>query len=118
MLPKKDRINKKLFDEIFKNGKTYHSDSLYVKISKLQPEEESKFAFVTPAKFFKKAYERNKLRRQGYSVIKYNLKDIKKGFAIIFFLKKEIKDINFEKYKTEVENILNKVKILNNIKLN
>ena len=111
MLPKRNKINKKLFNEVFKNGKTYHSNSLYAKISKLPTAQESKFAVVVPTKVSKKPTKRNKLKRQGYNIIKKHINEIKKGFVVIFFLKKGVPETDFVNYEKNIIDLLKKSKL-------
>ncbi len=112
MLPKKNRLDKKLFDETFKDSKTYHANSLYLKVSKSEEAGDSKFAFVVPVKVSKKAVGRNKLRRQGYNAVNKHIDKIEKGFVAIFFLKKEILETNFDDYEKEVVSLLKKSRLL------
>ncbi|MBU1557625.1 ribonuclease P protein component [Patescibacteria group bacterium] len=113
MLPKKNRLNKKLFDETFRKSRTYHSDSLYLKLSELEEKDDIKFAFVVPTKTSKKAAERNKLRRQGYNTINKYLDDIKKGYVVIFFIKKDILEKKYKDFEKEIVLLLKKANILN-----
>ncbi|MEI8270808.1 MAG: ribonuclease P protein component, partial [bacterium] len=64
MLSKKNRVNKKLIDKIFKEGRFVNSPNLTLKFIK----EESlypKIAFISPKTASKKAVDRNLLRRRG-----------------------------------------------------
>ncbi|OGD66941.1 ribonuclease P protein component [Candidatus Campbellbacteria bacterium RIFOXYC2_FULL_35_25] len=110
MLSKKSKISKKLFDQVFKEGKVYHSDSLYAKILKIGLAEENKFSIVVPKKISKKAVTRNLLKRRGFFILEKHLEKIISPYAIIFFLKKEIE---FEEYEKEILNLLQKSKLLN-----
>jgi len=73
--------------------------------------KESRFSFVIPKKAVKKAVSRNKLRRVGYGIIQKNLPNIKRGYLIGFFFKKNVINIP----KTEIENeiifLLNKARL-------
>jgi len=74
--------------------------------------EEIKFAVVISSKSFKKAVERNKIRRQIYSILeiwqKENLKI--KNIFFIFYPKKEIQNLKFLDLEKEVYNGLNNLK--------
>ena len=48
---------------------------------------------------------RNKLRRQGYYILKKHLKDISKGHASIFFIKK---NIPFAQLESEITLLISK----------
>ncbi|MBU4479844.1 ribonuclease P protein component [Patescibacteria group bacterium] len=113
MLPKKQKVNKKLFDEVFKTGKSYHSDFLFLKLLKLEdPKEKSHFAVVVSKKISKKAVERNLIKRRIFAVLKENKDQIKTGFAVVFFVKKGTEKMSFEEYKKETINLLEKAKLI------
>ncbi len=111
MLPKKQRINKKLFEKIFKEGKNYHSDFLGAKISRTKTEN-SQFAFTVSKKIAPTAVQRNLLRRRGYSIVQKYLPKIKTPIIGIFILKKGSNKLNTDEYKKEIEIILNKANLL------
>ena len=68
MLAKKNRLDKKLFDQVFENGRTYHSNSLYLKLMELP--NEKKFSVVVPKKVVKGAVRRIFLKRKIYNILK------------------------------------------------
>ncbi len=111
MLAKKNRINKKLFKEVFEKGKNYHSDLLGIKILK-KDEEENQFAFAVSKKIAPKASQRNLLKRRGYEIIRELFPNIKQPIICIFVLKKGAEKLSFDKYKKEIEKILRKTKII------
>jgi len=106
MLPKKHRINKKTFEEIFKKGKIFSSDYLYLKITPLS-EKYSVFSFVVPSKVAKKAVERNKLKRRARHIIKKMLPKIEKGLGVIIFFKKGAEKMTFSELEKEINDIFN-----------
>ncbi len=110
MLPKTNKINKKLFDKVFKEGKTYHSDFLYIKT--LKNNGVSKFSFVVMKKNLAGAVRRNLIKRRGFSIIKQELTNIKSGVAVIFFIKKGSEKITFKQLETEIKKILSKANLL------
>jgi ribonuclease P protein component len=122
MLPKKNRANKKEFDLIFKNGKFVSSPNLtlkYIKNIENVGFLSYKFAFVVSKTVSKKAVERNRLKRKGFSLLSDILKEkpLKIG-AIFIFGKKSLeffggnktKDKNpRENLKKEILFLLNKI---------
>lgn len=117
MLSKTQKVNKKLFENTFKkNGKTFHSDFLYLKTDKQENKDaKSKFAFVIPKKIVKNATDRNLTKRRCFSVLRENKENIKKGFVAIFFLKKGAEKLNFEELQNQIIFLLKKSSlILNN----
>ena len=118
MLPKQNRVNKKLVDKIFKEGRFVNSPILtlkYVKDGLSAP----RICFITPKTVSKKAVDRNLLRRRGYFIIKKHLTRFPVGLAGSFvFGKKSMEIFGGRKNKTknpiknlenEIENLLNKI---------
>ena len=105
MVSKKKRVTKDLFHVIMKTGRVISSPLF---LFRYIPQKDVKVAFVASKSIAKSAVERNNMRRRGYNTIRnIPLQNI----ACIFFYKKEAKKANFEEIKTEVENILKRVKI-------
>ncbi|TSC70546.1 MAG: hypothetical protein CEO12_267 [Parcubacteria group bacterium Gr01-1014_46] len=105
MLPKKRRIERKYFGQIMSQGKRYNSPSFTLYLAKMDVGNglpDSKFSFSVSKKVLKRAVDRNKLRRRGYSVISRNLKKIKPGFFVFFLYKK-----GFEKDYSLLEKEIN-----------
>jgi len=69
VISKKHRVNKGLFDEIFKQGKVIHSPIFLFKFIK-NLENKGFFSFVVPKTVAKSAVKRNALRRKGYNTLK------------------------------------------------
>ncbi|HLD38591.1 MAG TPA: ribonuclease P protein component [Candidatus Nanoarchaeia archaeon] len=108
MLAKNLRLDRKEFNRIFREGKTFHSDFLFAKILK-ENRVGNNFSVSVPTKVSKKAAGRNKLRRRGYSIIKNNLTNLKGGSSVIVILKKGAEELNFDEYKKEMESLLKKI---------
>ncbi len=114
MLSKKNRVNKKLIDIIFKEGKFINSPNLTLKFIKegfLSP----KIAFITPKTTSKKAIDRNLLRRRGYFIIKKYLKCFPTGFDGAFVFGKKSMEIfggKKNKIKNPVKSLENEIKII------
>ena len=104
MLPKKKRVTKELFQTVIKSGGTLSGSFFVFRYIK---QKYPQYAFVVSKKIAKKAVDRNKLRRRGYSVLNnYKLKD----YLGVFFYKKEAQKASFIEIKEDVGNILNKLK--------
>jgi len=88
MLPKHKKIPRKLFKNILTRGKIFHSANTTLRIKK-NDSNNTVFSFVISKKVVKKSVERNKLKRQGYSIIKEFLDKIKSSYSYVFFLKKQ-----------------------------
>ncbi len=89
MLPYKNRLLKeKDFEKVFKNGKGFKQDFLYLKL--LENElPETRFGIVISKKVCKKAVTRNKIKRRIRHLIKQTLPDIKKGKDVILIVLKD-----------------------------
>lgn len=66
MLSKKNRLTRSQFDEYFKRGKRFHSPHLQLIYT---PAEQFSGAAVVGKKVFKKAVDRNTMRRRLYGVL-------------------------------------------------
>jgi len=103
MLSKKKRVTKELFQTIMKVGGTLSGSFFVFRYIK---QNNPQYAFVAPKKVAKRAVDRNKLRRQGYNALRsFKLK----GYAGIFFYKKQTKAVSFKDIKEEVGLILSKL---------
>lgn len=108
MLPKKNRMNKKTFDSVFKDGFVVHSPIFMFKY-KNSSDNLGHFAFVAPKTVAKNAVKRIFLRRKGYNSLKN--KDLP-AISGIFIYKKgvdiavETKDVS-----QNIDIILSKIRI-------
>ena len=112
MLAKKYKLTtleiKDLFDKkersffSFKNSRNELFDIKYFSNTEIK---ENKYAVILAGKTFKKAVERNKIKRQVYSLIEKF--EIKKGCLILIYPKKEITKVLFQDLKKELYNDLN-----------
>ncbi len=83
MLPKENRLTKnKDFEEIFKKGKGFRENFLFLKILKNKLKV-SRFGFVVSNKISKKATVRNKIKRRLREITKKRLLKIGKGFDAV-----------------------------------
>ncbi len=83
MIPKRNRLKKKKdFEETFKKGKRLKSEFLEIRIRKVN-KKDKKIAFVAPVKAFKKATERNKMKRKMREAFKGLMKNLDEGVRII-----------------------------------
>ena len=106
MLPKRNRVNKKEVDEIFKNGSFVNSPNLTFKFLHKKGIE-SKISFISPKSISKKAVIRNKLRRIGYNILKKNKNYLPVGLIGVFVYKKYQDDIYM--IENEIKTIFNKI---------
>ena len=110
MLPKANRLKKKKdFEKVFKQGKGFEEDFLYLKVFKNNLEL-TRFGFVVSKKFSPKAIERNKIRRRLGELIKVKLPKIKKGIDGIIIVMPGAKN-DFQKLEEIVSKIFKKAKL-------
>jgi len=109
MLPKRQRVSRKLFEAVFRSATTFSSPFFVLKVKK---EEASRFAFSVSAKICPKAVDRNKLRRRGYAAAQNLLPQIKTPAICLFIIKKGAEKLTFQKLQEEIKNILQKSGIL------
>jgi ribonuclease P protein component len=123
MLSKKNKLNaeeiKNLFDK--KEGfsfslKIIRHDFFDIKIFSSTNKENNvrlpydKFVVILSGKTFKKAVERNKIKRRIYSLLEAYLKDLNNKnnfYYVLIYPKKQAEDIIFQDLKKELYNILN-----------
>lgn len=75
--------------EVLKNGKTLNSE--FFKIKYLSDSSGSKkFSFSVPSRIFKKAVQRNFVRRQLKEIVRKNLSQIRPGRNTVVIVKKNI----------------------------
>ena len=106
MPPKKNRVNKKGIDLLFKEGKSINSSNLIFKFLNIHGGER-KISFIAPKNVAKGAVERNRLRRLGYSALKNYRGGHTLGIQGVFIFKKYQDDTSI--ISDEIKNILNKI---------
>ena len=106
MLPKKNRVDTKSVEKIFKDGKFLNSPNLTFKFI-ISQRRERKISFIAPKSIAKIAVERNLLRRCGYAALKKLLSQFPVGFIGVFIFKKYQDKVLI--LENEIKNILNKI---------
>ncbi|MDQ5971563.1 MAG: ribonuclease protein component [Patescibacteria group bacterium] len=107
MISKKNRVNKDLFNKIFKEGSIIHSPIFLFKYIK-NLENKGLYSFVVPKTVAKSAVKRNSLRRKGYNSLR-NI-GIIGGISGIFFYKKGTSGVLTTEIKESIELSLKKIK--------
>lgn len=114
MLPAKYRLSdKKLFNFVFRNGKTVSSEAL---ILKFLPDFEgrTKIGFSVGLKFSKKAFRRNKVKRWMRESAREAIDKIKPGSHILFIINSRYpyEKLGYDLIRAETDKLLKKAKIL------
>lgn len=107
MISKQNRVNKGLFDKIFKEGSFIHSPVFMFKYVK-NPENKGLFSFVVPKTVAKQAIKRNYLRRKGYNVLR-NI-GIIDGISGVFFYKKGTSQASNEEINNSIKAVFKNIK--------
>lgn len=104
MLPKKNRVNKKNIDLIFKQGRIINSTLFSFRFIK---GNNTQISFIAPKNIAKLAVHRNSLRRKGYNLLKKHINTLPVNIIGVFvFKKKETDNLVID---NEIQNIFNKV---------
>lgn len=107
-LPKKNRLKKKKdFEEVFKKGKAFRGNFLFVRYLK-NDLQFPRFAFIISAKVSKKAVVRNHIRRYLSEAVRIKLKNIPPR-DIVMIADKKIADAPREKIVQDTELVLIKI---------
>jgi len=106
MLPKKNRVDKKLIEKIFKTGVFVGSSGLSLKYLIDESSTLPQISFVVPKAVEKRAVRRNFLRRRGYLILEKYFSKIPNGFLGVFVFKKVIPIPEIE---NEIKKILSKI---------
>ena len=107
MLPKKNRVNTKTVEEIFKTGRILNSPSLSFRFLLNNNLTLPKISFIAPKNVTKLAVKRNLLRRQGYIALEKYINKFPTEIAGVFIFKK-VQD-NVSILSNEIKNILGQI---------
>lgn len=112
MLPKSNRLDRKLVETIFKNGRFVNSVNLSFKFIK-NISINNKISFIVPKTASKKAVVRNLLRRRGYAVLKKYINQFPSGLTGVFVFGKKSVEVFGGRKKTNynpIQNLENEIK--------
>lgn len=110
MLPKENRLKKRdEFNLVFKEGRSVGNKFLEIKKKSVKGK---KIAFVAPVKVFKKATERNRVKRKLRESFRPFLSRIDSDIGLIFIARKSIRSKSVEEIEEIVEDLLVRLKIL------
>lgn len=105
MLPKENRLrSKKDFDDVFKKGKGFKEDFLYLKFAD-NDLGFSRFGFIVSQKVSKRAVVRNRLKRAMRALVRTKMPKIKPGVDVVMIAISGLENKDF----WELEAIFNKV---------
>lgn len=111
MLPQINRLKKdKDFERVFKKGKGFKEDFLYLKIVKNNLKN-SRFGFVVSNKISKKAVVRNKVKRRLRNLVELKLQETKKGIDGAIIVMPGLDISSFWELEDKVNKLFKKAKI-------
>lgn len=111
MLKKQNRLNKHFFTDVIKEGVSYRSQNISLKIVKT-PDTKPRFSVYVPKKELKSAVKRNLLRRRAQSALRKILPKAGFNFNAVILLKKGALTLPYSKLEEEIIFLLRKAKIL------
>ncbi|TSD03170.1 MAG: hypothetical protein Athens071416_231 [Parcubacteria group bacterium Athens0714_16] len=109
MSPSKNRVDKKLFEEVFKKGKILKGKYFLLRFFRIG-KDQKKFTFVVPSSVLKSAAKRNLFKRRGKYVLNLNKNKINSGIAMIFIFNKDSLKAKFEEIKEDILSLICRVK--------
>lgn len=112
MLAKNKKANKNTIKKVFLRSYSKHSPSFIIRFINEENATNSKSSVLVSSKIYKKAVDRNKIKRIIYSILNSLNKDLKKGYAFVLIIKKPLNDRVFVSIKAELTNLLKEVGIL------
>ena len=107
MLSKKNRVDKKGVDLVFKKGGLINSPTFSFKFILDSSYFSPRISFIVSKKISKLAVRRNFLRRKGYLALEKHINKFPSGFLGVFVFKKA--EENVLKIENEIKEILNKI---------
>lgn len=104
---------KKIFDDLFRAGKTFSNDALMMKIAEGEADQSTQFGFGASLKFSKKAVERNKAKRWMREAVRAKINEIQPGWRVAFFISPKFpkEKLSSSVIREKTENLLKKAKI-------
>ncbi|MEO5635323.1 MAG: ribonuclease P protein component [Candidatus Paceibacterota bacterium] len=107
MLSKKNKVDKKTIEQIFKKGIFLNGIVLSFRFLNTSKEEKVRISFIVPKTVSKIAVKRNSLRRRGYAVLQKYMNDFPPGIVGVFTFKKYQDDNKI--IENEIKQILSKI---------
>lgn len=105
MLPKKERLDTKRFDEIIASGRNINAGAFYLKALN---NDSLRFSVVIPKKVAKNAIKRHVFKRRVFNIIRENKALFPAGDYIVF-ANKEVLDMNVEQITENIKNMAQKL---------
>lgn len=111
MLPRQNRLKKKELEGVFKEGKGFKEDFIFLKITKNNLKV-SRFGFVVSQKVSKKATLRNKIKRRLRAGVQTRLAKIKKGWDMVLVAVPGLETKNVWEIEEAINKLFKKANVL------
>ena len=107
MLSEQNRLSKKKdFEKVFKRGKGYRKDFLFLKTEN-NGLDFSRFGFIVSKKISNKAVVRNKIKKQLREIVRKKIPEIKKGIDAVIITMPGIESKSFQGIEKTIDEIFN-----------
>ncbi len=106
-MPPKNRLKKELVKDIVKRGKAAKNSNVFLKYLFI-PGRTKSFSFIVSSKVSKRAVLRNKLKRRARAAVLELLPQVKNGYLVVVFFKKNNLGMNFGEIKNELTSLFQK----------
>lgn len=110
MISKKHRLSQQDFKKYLVKTRVLNGQHLYIRFC-LTDLKNTHFSVVVSKKVAKTSVLRNKIKRRVYAIVSEYLDTFPKGFICMIFLGKGSSSLSYNNTRTEVQELLNKVKI-------
>ena len=115
MLPKENRLKKKKdLERVFKEGRGFKEDSLFLKVVKNNLKS-NRFGFLVGKNFSKKATLRNKFRRRLREIVKLKMPKFKKNFDAVLITIPGLETKDFWEIEEAVNRLFLKAKLFRDL---
>ncbi len=109
MLPKTKRLTKtRDFMKLAVQGRPVFGPFATLRVRKLT-KGETRIAFITSTKVFKRSVDRNRAKRRMRAVLRSLLSEIPESLHLLFILKPETRDVKYELLVKEIRRLLSKI---------
>ena len=108
MLPRENRLKKEKDFKLVLRSKNFFSDDFLILKDIRNDLEISRFAFIVSKKISNKAVIRNRIKRLLREAVRADIKNIKGGWDIIFFTRKNIVEKKYFEIEEEIKRLLKK----------
>lgn len=111
MLPKQYRLSRTNFNLVYKHGRRFRGKTFgLIVLASKDKSEDSKIGIVVSSKVFKKAADRNKLKRQIRGILVNMLSSLPLGQKIVLTALLAPKTRKFKETKDELASLLDSLK--------